>query len=152
MPDSCTGCMYIYRQPRECLERHIGNLARLLRPILYGSMQSSQQPHTIPPLILLLVRECNPSSLCESSPPPTLSLFEISGLTSGKAAAKNKLETRSSRLLLYECHNIAATSFHRHYIFLNLARFRLYTPLSTIVLVGISPILPLFSYYLQNCQ
>lgn len=54
------------------------------------------------------------------------SLFEIADLTSGKAAAKNKLETRLSHLLLYECHNIAATSFHRHYIFLNLTRFRLF--------------------------
>lgn len=72
------------------------------------------------------------------------SLFEIAGLTSGKAAAKNKLETRSSRLLLYECHNIAATSFHRHYIFLNLTRLRLFflcTSLSAIVLVRLFPIL-----------
>lgn len=80
MPDSVHG-MYvrahvcIYTDKRGSVQRHIGNLARVdFSDRSYGSMQSSQQPHTIPPLILLLVRECNPSSPCESSPPPALSL------------------------------------------------------------------------------
>lgn len=116
MPDSVHG-MYvrIYTDNRGSVQRHIGNLARLLRPILRVHAVEPTTPHH-PVVNIVACSRMQPLVSLRILTTP-YSLFEIADLTSGKAAAKNKLETRLSYLLLYECHNIAVTSFHRHYIF-----------------------------------